>query len=196
MAVTADDYLHAMQGLLPHGPAWPRDLDAPVSLLFAGLATEMGRIDARADQAIKEALINIAYELLPDWERNAGLSAYSKIDGSALSTDQRQANLISQLVKRGGQSPAYFIAAALNLGFVITITEFTEWNVNNSVEDLFCNSPWNFAWQVNASNAAGISWTVEDDVEASFAVVWIGALMEAAFQEDKPAHTVIIFSYT
>jgi uncharacterized protein YmfQ (DUF2313 family) len=191
-----DRYLLALQGLLPHGPAWPRDLDAPVTRMLSGLSAELARVDGRTGQLIAEAIPNAANDLLSDWERAVVLSAYSAVDGTTLSVDQRRANLVSKLTEQGGQSIAYFIALAAKLGFTITITEFHEWSVNDDVEAALNGTPWNYAWQVNALSITSSEWTVESDVETSFSMVWLNTLMESVFLEDKPAHTVLLFAYS
>lgn len=193
--VVAADYLHALQGLLPSGPAWPRDEDAPITRLLGGVSVELARIDARAESLSQEALLSSTYEMLADWERTAALLPFSIVDGTAISIDQRRANLIAKMVKRGGQSIAYFIAEAAYLGYAITITEFGEWSVNNDVEAALGGASWNFAWQVNAASGVAVDWSVESDVETAFLIIWVNALLEARLQEDKPAHTVLLFSY-
>jgi len=196
MGMTPADYLSQLQALLPQGPAWARDPDAVLTRLLAALSEEFARIDARAGQVIDEADPRNTTELLVDWERVAGLSALSPLDDSLLSTDQRRANLVSRITERGGQSRAYFIARALALGYVITITEFSEWSVTDDVDASLSGVEWNFAWRINAPLTAAGEWTVESDVEALFSVIWASALMEAAMHDDKPAHTVLLFKYS
>ncbi|MEW5904217.1 MAG: putative phage tail protein, partial [Pseudomonadota bacterium] len=160
MGMTADDYLSQLQALLPQGPAWTRDADAVLTRLLDAMAQEFARIDARADQVIDEADPRTTEELLTGWERVAGLSATSPLDGSQMSVDQRRSNLLAKLVERGGQSPAYFIQLAARMGFTITITEFKEWSVDDSVDEPLYGTDWNFAWQVNAPLVTAQEWSV------------------------------------
>lgn len=196
MGMTQPDYLSQLQALLPQGPAWPRDQDAVLTRLLAAFAEEFARIDGGANQLLEEADPRTTNALLTDWERVAGLSAISPADGSLLSTEQRRANLKGRLTERGGQSRAYFIALAANMGFTITITEFREWNVGMDVDAPLYGSDWNFAWQVNAPTVTAEEWSVDSDVDASFAVWFEGLLLEMALAEDKPAHTVLLVNYS
>lgn len=196
MGLSASDYVEQLQGMLPPGPAWPQEPDALLTRMLDGLSAELARIDERSLRLIEEEDPRTTFELLSDFERAFSLSPNSIIDGTPLSIDQRRANLISRMTERGGQSRAYFINKALKLGFAITITEFKEWSVSDSVEAALCGPDWNFAWQVNAPLITASDWSVESDVETPFAVIWLAALLEASFQEDKPAHTVVIFKYS
>ena len=192
MGMTPADYLSQLQALLPQGPAWARDPDAVLTRLLAALSEEFARIDARAGQVIDEADPRNTTELLVDWERVAGLSALSPLDDSLLSTDQRRANLVSRITERGGQSPAYFIAMAARMGFVITITEFRRWNVGMAVNAPFYGPDWNFAWRVNVPAVSVAAWSVASPVNAPFAIWFEAALLERALLDDKPAHTILL----
>lgn len=196
MGMSRDAYLSQLQALLPLGPAWAREPQAMCTRLLDSLAEEFARIDAVAAQLLDEADPRTTQDMLTDWERVAGLSAFSSVDGSLLSNDQRRANLVSRITERGGQSPAYFIALAARLGFAVTITEFREWCVGDDVEALLCGAEWNFAWRINVPLVTASEWTVESDVETPFSVIWLNALMESVLHEDKPAHTVLLFNYS
>lgn len=196
MGMNAAAYLSQLQALLPQGPAWPRDPDVVLTRLLGAMAEEFARVDAVAGQVIDEADPRATQDLLTDWERVAGLSPYSPTDGSLLSDEQRRANLQGALVERGGQSPAYFIALAARMGFVITITEFREWSVDDDVEALLNGADWNFAWQVNAPTVTAQEWTVESSVDEPFSIWFEGLLFEQALAEDKPAHTILLVAYS
>ncbi|MFA6971622.1 MAG: putative phage tail protein [Gallionella sp.] len=196
MGMSRADYLSQLQKLLPQGVAWPRESDAALTRLLDGFAEEFSRVDGRATQLLDEADPRTTYEMLENWEHAAGLSAFSLVDGSVLSLDQRRANLVSKITERGGQSRAYFIALAAKMGFTVTITEFHEWSVNDDVEASLNRLEWNFAWRINAPLTTSSAWNVESDVETPFSVVWLNALLESVLQKDKPAHTVLLFNYS
>jgi len=162
---------------------------------LSALSEEFARIDARAGQVIDEADPRNTTELLVDWERVAGLSAPSPLDGSLLSTDQRRANLVSRITERGGQSPAYYIALAARMGFVITITEFKEWSVGDSVDAPLYGADWNFAWRANVPDVNAKEWSVDSTVDDPFAIWFEGLLLERALLDDKPAHTILLVNY-
>lgn len=196
MAVTATDYLRQAQGLLPFGPAWQRDDDAPLTRLLDGLSLELARLDARALNLLEEADPRITAELLADWERVAGLpDTCSLIAGVEQNTPQRQAALTGRMTTVGGQTPAYFIGLAATLGYTITITEFKPHDVEDGVDAAIYGIAWQFAWQVNAALNTVFELHVTDTADDPLAA-WSNAALECLITAFKPAHTVPIFSYT
>ncbi len=197
MAVTTpDEYMFALQGLLPHGPAWSRDADAPLTRILSGLSAELSRLDDRADRLIEESDPRSTFEMLPDWERIAGLpDACALLTGVSLNVAQRQVALAAKLTSQGGSSIAYFIALAARLGFTVTITEFREWSFDSDDDTALSGSDWAYAWQVNAPLNSLSDWTFDSDDDTPFAW-WGNQLLECALSRYKPAHTTVIFSYT
>jgi uncharacterized protein YmfQ (DUF2313 family) len=196
MVLSADDYLRQLQALLPPGPAWPRDDDAPLTRELAGISVEPSRIDARATQLAEELDPRTTSELLLDWERVAGLpDACVAASGVTQSTAQRRAALVARLTMIGGQSRAYFIALAAYLGYAITITEFPLHDVCSDVSASLNASPWQYAWQVNAALNTVIELTVADGADDALAA-WSNTALECVLNRFKPAHTTLIFSYT
>lgn len=191
MGLTVEDYGQALLGLMPTGPAWPKDEGSPAFLLLAGLAQELFRVDGREDTLLNEADPRTAIELLPDWERITGLSA-----NASLNTALRQLAVTTKLTSRGGQTPAYFIAVGAALGYEITITEFDEWSFDSDDDAPWYGEDWNFAWQVNIPLALGasIDWTFDSDDDTPFAI-YADQLSLKSFLNDKPAHTVVLFAY-
>ena len=196
MGMTATDYLRQLQVLLPPGPAWPKDDAATLTRLLDALATELSRVDGRAQKLIEEADPRTVAELFADWERVAGLpDPCAQAFGGDQTIAQRRAALVGRLTTLGGQSPAYFIGLAAALGYAITITEFRAHCVNDNVEQPLYDAAWNFAWQVNAALNTVTDIVVESPVEDPIAA-WGNALLECVIKRLKPAHTAVLFSYT
>lgn len=196
MGMTATDYLRQLQALLPPGPAWPKDDAATLTRLLDALATELSRVDGRAQKLIEEANPRTVAELFADWERVAGLpDACAQAFGSDQTMAQRRAALVGRMTTLGGQSPAYFVGLAAALGYAITITEFRAHTVNDDVECTLYDTAWNFAWQVNAALNTVTAITVDSTVEEPIAA-WGNALLECVIKRLKPAQTAVLFSYT
>jgi uncharacterized protein YmfQ (DUF2313 family) len=196
MGVIATDYLAQLQALLPPGPAWPKDADAPLTKMLSGLSQELARVDARALQLVEEVDPRTTAELFADWERVAGLPDACVVAFAGDQTAaQRRASLVGRLAILGGQSPGYYIELAASLGYAVTITEFSEHNVNDDVEHDLYGTAWNFAWQVNAELNTVIEITVESLVDDSIAI-WGNELLECVLKRLAPAHTTVLFSYT
>lgn len=196
MALTDTDYLRQLQALLPLGPAWPKDDDALLTRLLAGLSNEIARVDGRAWQIVEEADPRTVAELFSDWERVAGLpDACAVAFGGTQTAAQRRAALVGRLTTMGGQSLAYFIALAASIGYVISITEFRAHTVEDDVNYALYDSAWNFSWQVNVALNTINEITVDMTVEEPLAI-WGNALLECVINRLKPAHTTALYSYT
>ncbi len=102
--LTEADYLQQLQALLPQGIAWSREPDANLTKLLSTLASEYLRLDERGGELVEDALPTHTVEMLPDWERVAGLV----VDENA-SIEYRQRQLVNKLNFHGGQSRAFFI---------------------------------------------------------------------------------------
>lgn len=196
MGLTETDYLRQLQALLPPGPAWSKEDDAPTSRLLGALAAELARVDGRAWQLIEEADPRTTAELFLDWERVAGLpDACAEAFGGEQTMEQRRNALVGRLTTLGGQSPEYFIGLAAALGYAITITEFRVHTVEDDVEHPLYDEAWNFAWQINAALNSVTEITVDSTVEDPLAA-WGNALLECVIERLKPAQSIVIFSYT
>lgn len=196
MGVIATDYLAQLQALLPPGPAWPKDTDAPLTKMLAGLAQELSRVDARALQLVDEVDPRTTAELFSDWERVAGLPDACVIAFAGDQTAaQRRASLVGRLATLGGQSAAYYIALAASLGYTVTITEFLEHSVADDVEHGLYGAAWNFAWQVNGALNTVTDITVESVVEDAISI-WGNTLLECVIKRLAPAQSTVLFSYT
>lgn len=196
MGLSADDYLVQLQALLPPGPAWSTDPGASITQLLAGLSGELARVDGSAVALLEEADPRTTAELFLDWERVAGLpDACAEAFGGEQTMQQRRAALIGRLTTLGGQSPAYFVGLAAALGYAITITEFSVFTVDSTVDESLYDDAWIFAWQVNAALNTITNFDVDSTVDDPLAA-WGNELLECVISRLKPAHTLVIFSYS
>jgi uncharacterized protein YmfQ (DUF2313 family) len=176
------DYLAGTLRLLPRGRAWPRDPDTVLARLVAAITGAFQRADAAACALLKDAFPATAVNLLPEWEASLGLP--DPCLGPAPTIAARQGQVVARLTNTGGQSVPFFVAYALALGFVITITEFT-----GSVT--LANT-----WRVNVF---GVS--TEHFEAGSFAGDYLSVVSSAAdvleceFKRLKPAHTILTWQF-
>jgi len=196
MGLSANDYLQQAQALLPPGPAWPRDADALVTRLLLGLSSEFTRVHDRAGSLLEEGDPRTTVELLLDWERVAGLPDGCVADADVeLSTAQRRAALRGRLAMLGSQAPAYFEALAANLGYGVTVVEYVPFDVGDTVDGPVYGAPWAHAWGVRATLNQPVDFTATSTVADALSA-WSNQVLECVLNRFKPAHTVLIFSYT
>lgn len=196
MVMTEADYVEQLWALLPPGPAWHRDLNPDLAQAFAGWASALFKADAQLVRLIEEADPRTTSDLLPDWERVAGLpDACAIAFGGDQTVGQRRAALLARLVSSGGMSIAYYTAVAQALGFAITVTEFRAPTVEDDVNLALVDDAWEAAWQINAPLATSGDMTVLDDVETPIAY-WGNALLECVMQRLNRAGATLVFNYS
>ena len=196
MVLSETDYLRQLQALLPSGPAWPTDDDATLTRLLGALATELARVDGRAQQLVEEADPRTVAELFADWERVAGLPDPCVLAfGETQSSVQRRTALVARLTMQGGQSPAYFIAIAASLGYTVTITEFRPFRAGQSRAGDTVATNWQFAWQVNAPLNTVTPFRAGNAVAGDPINSWGNKALECVLSRFKPAHTTVVFAY-
>ena len=194
----AEAYRDQLARLLPPGRAWPRDADSVLGRTLAGLAEELARVDARAGDLSEEADPRTALELLPDWERVAGLP--DSCTGAPTNPGERQVAVANKLAQRGGQSIQFFTELAARLGYYVEIEEFTSLDAGFGAGDDCNGDAWRFAWCVNvligsdAYRAGYAEFTAGSD--AGDRLLGFGTLdIECLFAHASPAHSTVIFAY-
>lgn len=192
--MTADNYLSQLQALLPPGAAWTREQNAVLTMLLAGLAEELTRVDQRAEDLLDQIDPRTADELLPDWETVLGLP--DSCTGDLDSVVNRLNAAYGTLTATGGASRAYFIAVAESLGFTVTISEYQPFAVGISAAgDPLYGTDWLYAWLVNAPETTITEFAVGISSAGDPLRSWGNELLECAITKLKPAHTHVLFGY-
>jgi uncharacterized protein YmfQ (DUF2313 family) len=183
-----------LRRLLPPGVF---DSGAPnLSTELAAEGSALDRAHWSADQILLEADPRTCSQTLPDWERVYGLPEAAVIaTGINPSVAERRAAVVAKEAMLGGQTKAFFIGLAANLGYAITLTEWRPCSSEMDSEYGVTDEPWEFVWQVNAALNAVRDMTSDDDSEMPLAV-WGNVLLEATLTRYKPAHTWVLFSYS
>jgi uncharacterized protein YmfQ (DUF2313 family) len=120
---SGDEYADAFAELLPTGQAWPRDDDGVLMTVVRGLSKIWGMVESAASLLLEqESDPRTTILMLPDWERNWGLP--DPCYAEPFTIGDRQKALVQRMTIEGAQSRAFFIATALSIGYVITITEY------------------------------------------------------------------------
>lgn len=196
----AAGYAGQLSQLLPRGAAWRFAPGGIFSKLLLGLADEPARVEGRALDLVEEADPRTALELLPDWERAAGLPDPCTGDPGGIS--ERRAALVRKLTTTQSQSRASYIAMAAAIGFVITIEEYKPMRAGFRAGDRCNDLDWAFTWTVHvhpfpSAGAGGYTDTVmragfrAGDRLRTFGAVSIECLIRRA----APAHTTVNFAY-
>ncbi|KWK75794.1 YmfQ family protein [Burkholderia ubonensis] len=192
--LTSADYLRAFQALMPRGRVWPTDSDAEQTQVFAGLTQIYARNTERANQLLVDAFPGTTYELLPEWEATLGLP--DPCAGPAPTIQQRRNQVIARLSNSGGQSIAYFINFAAQLGYTVTIKQFTQARAGMlRAGDPCCGYDWNFAWKITAPLNTIVRAVAGAMAAGDPLAAWGNNVLECEFRAVMPAHTIPIFAY-
>lgn len=194
MAMSVEQYQAALLALLPKGDAWPTDLDSDMAKLMHGIAEEFARIDARAEDQLRESHPSSAAEMFEEWEHQYALPLPCITDEQTMV--ERRAALVQAYQAHGGQSRAFFIAVAAALGFTITIDEFIPMHAG-CLAGAPCNGEdWAFVFQVNAPETTTTHFTAGTSVAGEALASWGNAMLECAIKRLVHAHRVVQFSYS
>lgn len=168
---SVNDYVAALQALLPRGLAWPRDASATQTAFFTGIAPSFQRVNADANQLLVDAFPATVGDMLPEWNLTLGLPGALGYTGDDLPTQQQQ--VVAALTDSGGQSAAYFIGLAASLGLTIQIWGFRLARVNDAVNSPMYGAAWAHCWLIVSDEPGDYSG------------------LRLLFNRYKPAHTVI-----
>jgi uncharacterized protein YmfQ (DUF2313 family) len=213
---TAAEYAQAFMALLPAGPAWPREPDRVLHSFISGLAGIWGDPVERLAALLltQESDPRSTVVLLPDWEEAFGLP-----DSCApvpTSIGERQQALVAKMTLLGGQSRAFFIAAAAAIGYQISIREFSPFmcGVSRCGDTRWLDAEdggdgTHYRWELGSPDMR-FYWTVSvDSMRVTNFHCGLGqtgvtpllgfslpADLECMLTRLKPAHTDLIFDYT
>lgn len=180
----AADYLAQLKALAPRGAAWSQESESTLSSLFAGLAEEFARVDARAHDLMIQTDPRIVTEMLDDWERAYGLpdgcvTADPTLGGRRLALHQKVASL-------GGQSAAYYVGMSALLGYETEVESFRPTRLPLTIPVPVAGRPWAFAWRVAVYGPV-------DPADES--PIYASADLACVITRLKPAHTVVSFDF-
>jgi uncharacterized protein YmfQ (DUF2313 family) len=187
-------YLHAFQRLLPRGAAWPRDGDAVQTKVFAGLMVSYERQHAACNGLLVDGFPASTEQLLPEWESTVGLP--DPCAGESPSFQQRRAQVVARFAGRGGQSAAYFIGYAANVGFAISITQYAPARFGRSTFGTpYYGREWAHVWTINAPLETVVTATFGGSLFGDPYRAWSNAVLECEMTAIKPAQTHLLFHY-
>ena len=181
---SAQDYLGAMQALMPRGRAWPRDLSTVQARVLQGLAPTYAAQTARSNYLLVDAFPTTTNELLPEWEATLGLP--SPAAGPNPTIAARQLLVAARFIGVGGLSRAAFIRYSGLLGFTVTITAGAPFRCGQS----HCG-------QTLGTNEQMYAWTVQTSASTATAFGAYGqAVLQYELQRVALPYSVVQFKFT
>jgi uncharacterized protein YmfQ (DUF2313 family) len=188
------NYQRALRALMPQGRVWPDDPDTTQTQVLGILAPGYAGVEQAAHDLLIDAFPATAVGLLPEWEETLGLP--DPCAGPAPSLGQRQQQVVARLARPGGQSISFLEGFALQLGYVITISQFEPAVMGVAM----CGTPmygeaWAYAWSVNAPETTVNYATIGHSAIGDPLATWGNTVLECEFEAVKPSHTTVLFTY-
>lgn len=188
-----ESFKRSFRRFFPSGRAWDGD---DFKKIVDTYAFEFCRVQERFNTFLKELDPRQTSELLTDWEIMLGLPDDCSTPGATV--EERRNQVVQKLTNTGGSSFEYFEGIAENLGFDVTVSDFTPFFAGQAkVGDKLHNDPvWTYWFQVTAPS--DITTTFKAGVgKAGDKLVEVGnETLECTFDKLKPAHTNVLFAFT
>ena len=191
---SAADIAQAMMRLLPRGRIWRRDPGSMLSAWFLALAPTYVRNMESAAQVLSDANPATTVNLLVEWEKSLGLP--DACTGANPSTERRQAAVRAKWGGRGSLTVAYFTALAANLGYTVTIEEFTPFTVDMPVDLPLLDGDWAFIWHVDAPAIVTFYFSVDESSVDDPLEDYDSGELVCRFKADAPAETIVFFTFS
>jgi uncharacterized protein YmfQ (DUF2313 family) len=207
-----DAYAEALKGALPQGQAWKRRVDLEAQKTMFGLAGIYAYADMRAQNlAVTESDPRQTREMLGDWERNFGLP--DPCARETTTVEERRTALVLRMTMLGTPSRAFFIDVAAQLGYTITITEYSPYQCGISrcgdTRALNPDTPDKCRWElgpgemryywtihVNATRISHCRCGVGQTGITRLLSIGLATDLECMLRRLKPGHTEIVFDYS
>lgn len=179
---------------MPRGRAWPDDSDSAMAKTLSGYCPSMERTNARSNALIDEAFPATSIELVPEWESSLGLP--DTCTGEVSTLQARRSQIVAKLTGTGGQSKAYFINHAANLGYTVTIQEYSPFRVGqHSMGGTLGDSEWAHTWAIVAPSTTVIQFSMGKSYMGEPLQSWGNDILQCAMEKIAPAHTNLLFIY-
>lgn len=187
-------YLDQLQALLPPGDAIATEANSVWSDVLLVIARELARLDLRVDDLLRESDPRATAELLVEWETETGLP--DSCTGPIADFEGRRLAVVQRLTTRGGQSAAYFISVAAQLGYAgATVEEYRPMHCQDpcdasleSVADLY-------TWTLRVGTDGGYRIMTAESAADDALATWGDQALECMIKRLRPAHTSVLFAY-
>jgi uncharacterized protein YmfQ (DUF2313 family) len=184
----ANAYARMLKRLMPQGVLWDFSPESVISTAFLACGDEFARVEARGADLIEETDPRTATETLEDWERMLGLPDEDVVEFPATDAGRRLA-IVAKFIRRGGQTPAYYLRLAAACGYDSDQNYVTEGyaatvaRVNRTrCQEPIRNAPWAHVWEMTIEVPGLGTFLTQDE-------------LEAIIRRAAPAHTVVVFNY-
>ena len=193
-SVNRDAYREQIHALLPAGRAWPEEADTTLDALVRAMAAQVAEVDRSASNLLADILPSTTFNLLPDWERVAGLPDICSVLGSSITI--RRASLLENLVTKPTLHVTEFERIGRTFGTIITVEELDQARADAIAGLDTTNGKWRFVWWIGIPLSADLRYLrMTSRVNERFATFDRNTEMECRLENAAPAHTHLVVGY-
>ena len=200
--VNRDAYRDQLHALLPAGRAWPEEADTTLDALVRAIAAEIAEVDLHDANLLEEIRPNTTFDLLPEWERVAGLPDVCSVLGATVAV--RRASLLEKLVTKPTLHSSEFERIGRTYGVDIVVEDLDQTRAEALATELLMDGitldvsggKWRFVWWITIPTSADVvRLTTLSDVTTPFRSVGRNTEMECRLENAAPAHTRLEIGY-
>ncbi|OOG61457.1 phage tail protein [Rhodanobacter sp. B04] len=189
------DYASALKSLLPRGRVWNDDPNSIQLQVLAALAPTYQRSGAAGTALLVDAFPSTAVNLLTEWELSLGLP--DPCQGPAPTIPAREAQVVARLTNSGGQTAAYFIALAAQLGYTVAVSNYAPFRSGQSSCTFGLGGhEWLYTWSINVPTTTAVTYAAVGVMHAGDPLAsWGIPVLECELRAIAPAHSTLLFCY-
>lgn len=191
---TSADFHGALQNLMPPGRAWSKESGSVQDRTLACFAPSFQRSAADALALIADAFPATALDLIPEWQATLGLP--DPCAGPDPTLIQQRQQIVARLTNSGGQSAPYFVAFALALGYVVTVTNDAPFRAGqNTAGDHVGSFDRFFTWALHAPLNTVTPFLAGQSTAGEPLNSWGNDVLQCELDAVSPAHSILQFEY-
>ena len=158
------------------------------------MASQVAEVDRSASNLLTDILPNTTFNLLPDWERVAGLPDICSVLGSSITI--RRASLLEKLVTKPNLNVTEFERIGETFGATITVEELDQTRADAIVGLDTSGGKWRFVWWIGIPLSADLRYLrMTSRVNERFATFERNTELECRLENAAPAHTHLVVGY-
>lgn len=194
---SVDNYLTALKGLLPKGPAWEDKQSEEMDAVLYLTAKELQRLDLDIAQLIDEADPRTASATLSQWYKEWGIPDECLKALSSTTSDQWRQILVTKIRSLGLTYSELLVVIARVSGMKSATAQRVEpFTTASRTDARLYGRSWDHAVLIISATADQIQYFRTSSRTDERLAKWGNQLFECLVKSVSPAHKVLVFSYT
>lgn len=194
---SVDNYLTALKGLLPKGPAWEDKQSEAMDAVLYLTAKELQRLDVDIARLIDESDPRTASVTLPQWYKEWGIPDECLKSLSSTTSDQWRQILVTKIRSLGLTYSELLVVIARVSGMQSASAQRVEpFTTASRTNQRLYGRSWDHAVLIISATADRIQYFRTSSRTDERLAQWGNQLFECLVKACSPAHKILVFSYT